>query len=173
MTPEQKQQLRAKIVEIALSQVGTREVGGNNNGAQIRQYMMATWLAPASWPWCAALCCWVLREALAFFPEIKLSRCQDASAFGWETWGRKNGCEIIAKTELAKAGDFVIFDFNGAQQGGGHIGIVVADQHMCFDHITTVEGNTNGAGDRESTTGDGVWEKRRTSPGAVVCYVRI
>ena len=41
-----------KLIAIAESQVGVREIGGNNRGDQIREYQKATELAPAAWPWC-------------------------------------------------------------------------------------------------------------------------
>jgi hypothetical protein len=38
--------------------------------------------------------------------------------------------------------------------------------------IKTVEGNTNGRGDRDSDSGDGVWEKQRM-PILTKSYIRI
>ena len=48
-------------------------------------------------------------------------------------------------------GDIVVFDFS-------HTGIVVGVGARTID---VVEGNTNGRGDRDSETGDGVWLKKR------------
>lgn len=157
--------VRQKLVDIALSEVGTREEGGNNCGVEVREYQAATWLKPGPWPWCAAFTCWVLREWLKI-PEVIEAindtvapefdpehwRCRDASAFGWEKWARRKGLRVLPETWKAKAGDIVIFDFS-------HIGIVVEDQDG--DFIETVEGNTNGSGERDSERGDGVWRKRR------------
>ena len=53
ITPKKKEiPAIEKLVEIALSQVGVKEVGGNNKGAKIREYQSATNLTPAAWPWC-------------------------------------------------------------------------------------------------------------------------
>lgn len=160
------------LVQLAESEVGTREQGGNNRGTRIEEYQQATWLNPAPWPWCAAFCCWLMKEWLANpavleiltippsqWARIEKLRCRDASAFGWQKWAIERQklrpqIQVLPETTQALAGDFVIFDFS-------HIGIVVADQPAGSDFIETVEGNTNGAGDRESTTGDGVWRKRR------------
>ena len=38
------------LAQIAAKEVGVREVGGNNNGERIRDYQVATDLAPAAWP---------------------------------------------------------------------------------------------------------------------------
>jgi len=168
--------LRKKLVEIAVSQVGTREEGGNNCGAKIREYQFASWLEPGSWPWCAAFTCWVLREWLKdeavleairqtaapdFKPEFW--RCKDASAFGWEKWAKIRGLTLLTENDMAKAGDFVVFDFS-------HIGIVIEDQYTHY--IKTVEGNTNGRGERDSESGDGVWIKTRNA-SLVKSFIRI
>lgn len=158
--------LRKRIVEVALSQVGIREEGLNNCGPAIRKYQEATWLAPGAWPWCAAFTAWVLREALKS-GKYSVKPCLDASAFGWEKWGRANGAEILPETALACSGDFVIFDFS-------HIGVVVRDQKAHDSVIHTVEGNvsTKAGATNDSPTGDGVWMKQRAI-SLTKCYVRI
>ena len=164
-----------KLIDIAISQVGTREEGGNNNGAKIREYQQATWLTPAAWSWCAAFMAWCMREWLKD-PEVLKSlklkddesfawRCRDASAFGWAKWGIAKHLYITDEKEPAKAGDIVVFDFS-------HIGLVVEDQLPGKDYIETVEGNTNGKGDRDSVLGDGVWRKQR-KVNLVKNYIRI
>lgn len=150
-----------ELLRVAESQVGVREVGGNNRGPQIVQYQQATWLKPAPWPWCAAFTAWCLREALKspaarFAVWLKADgegwRCKDASSYGWEAWAEKKKLMLLPETERAHAGDFVTYDFS-------HIGIVVADQPFAGQGvIETVEGNTDGAGSRE---GGGVYRKQR------------
>jgi len=167
-------QITQQLVNIALNEVGVHEVGGNNQGPRIREYQLATWLAPGAWPWCSAFTCWCLREwlkspevctALNLTPSTSENwRCRDASAFGWEKWGRQRSLPILSNTARAKAGDIVIFDFS-------HVGFVTADQKN-EKTIATCEGNTNGKGQRDSVTGDGVWTKVR-SRDLVKCYVRI
>lgn len=165
------------FVDIAVSQIGIREEGGNNNGAQIREYQQATWLKPDSWAWCAAFVDWCLREwlhtsdeackalGLDSAKEIEAWRNKDASAFGAIKWGQSKGLYITDEKEQAKAGDLVVFDFS-------HIGIVIEDQLPGKDYIVTVEGNTNGKGERDSVSGDGVWRKERKT-SLVKNYIRI
>ena len=175
---------RDKLIAIAKAEIGVREEGGNNNGPRIREYQSATWLKPGSWPWCAAFCCWLLREWLKI-PEVLQKiretvggenfdpekwRCKDASAFGWEKWARDKGLQVLSFDEEPEPGDIVIYDFNGAKPGGGHIGIVVENQPGPFFNI--VEGNTNGKGERDSISGDGVWLKTRNK-NTVLCFIRI
>jgi hypothetical protein len=68
-------------------------------------------------------------------------------------WARQKSGRVSILTEDAKAmpGDIVVFDFS-------HVGIIERDSGDAF---LTIEGNTNGAGDRDSSTGDGVWRKVR------------
>lgn len=174
--PLTQDQLLDKLVAIAQKEVGTRESGGNNRGQRIEVYQQSTWLAPGPWPWCAAFTAWILREWLndtEVRAALKLSdtasverwRCLDASAFGWEKWAKGKKLKVLTEKDLARRGDFVIFDFS-------HIGIVAADQKKTTDKIDTIEGNTNNKGQRDSTSGDGVWVKQRAS-SLVKSYVRI
>lgn len=166
------------LLQIAAAEIGTTEVGGNNLGPRVAEYQRATWLAPGAWPWCAAFTAWCLREWL-HTPEGVLYlqgrnpdkwRCQDASAFGWIKWAAGRKLEILPWDGKAAAGDIVVFDFNGSSSGGGHIGIVEKDVVDPF--VYSVDGNTNDAGARDSTTGDGVWQKRRHT-SLVLNYIRL
>lgn len=152
------------LVDLALAEVGIREEGGNNRGPRIREYQAATWLKPAPWPWCAAFICWLIgqwiklpavREALSLRNDKQVEnwRPRTAGAFDFERWARSQKLTVLPRTAKARAGDIVIFSFS-------HIGIVIKDQGTS-PTIETVEGNTNGAGTRDSTSGDGVWRKRR------------
>lgn len=164
-----------KLIALANSKVGVKEIGGNNRGPEIVEFQKATWLAPDAWAWCAAFCCWLLREWVKdaevqkHFGVSPLAantwRCRDASAFGWVKWGTDKKFYITDEKELAKAGDFVVFDFS-------HIGIVERDQLPNEDVIHTIEGNTNGKGERDSVTGDGVWKKVRKT-NLVKKYIRL
>jgi CHAP domain len=171
-----------KLIEIAKKEVGTREGAVNNTGARIVEYQGATWLQPGAWPWCAAFVSWLIRELLeeesvrdylkSYFkrPELTFAqadkvRCRDATAFGWEKWAKANGFQVLDESHTAKAGDIVVFDFS-------HIGLVIEDQPTPTAKIRTIEGNTNGKGERDSSTGDGVWIKDR-HPSLTKSYIRI
>ncbi len=156
------QNMIAKLVTIAQSQVGVRE-SGNNCGKQIRLYQEATDLEPGPWPWCAAFVCWCLREWIkdpANTEWLNLQRTtpaqwrpKTAGAFAYLLWQKSHPATTTRHDDsaIAQPGDLVVFDFS-------HVGIVVADHGST---ISTIEGNTNGRGDRESDSGDGVWAKSR------------
>ena len=152
-----------ELTEIAQSQVGVKEVGGNNRGPKIRQYQSATNLAPAVWPWCAALVDWCVLQwlknpsAVSWLNLQRTSpeswRPKTASAFGLLKWARDrpHTVTILSESETPRQGDIVVFDFS-------HCGIVTGSKGKT---IFTVEGNTNGRGERDSVSGDGVWAKIR------------
>lgn len=165
--------MRDEMIRIARAEVGVREEGGPNSGARVRVYQAATWLKPGAWPWCAAFTAWVLQQALAtpagqtFLrgADANAWRCKDASAFGWLGWAKARKL-IVSKTP--RAGDIVVYDFNGPSAGGGHIGLVTHLKPLS-ELFHTVEGNTGPDGGRE---GDGVYAKLR-GRSSVVGFIRL
>lgn len=156
MTPEQ---LRDALARIAEGEVGVKEEGGANKGKRIQEYQRATWLDGTGWPWCAAFICWAVREwvrAPAVLAGLKMDataaerwRPKTAGAWDFVRWANEHGAQVVDENMSCRRGDIVVFDFS-------HIGLVVEDSSR--GQITTVEGNTNGAGSRD---GDGVWKKHR------------
>lgn len=175
--PEEKKEKENpldKLVAIARSQIGVKEVGGNNRGAKIREYQASTNLKPAAWPWCAAFTGWVIEQWLKDESVVKWLnlknttpakwRPRTAAAFGYIQWAksRPETTQILSPKAKPQVGDFAVFDFS-------HIGVIVG---VNKDGFQCVEGNTNGRGDRDSTSGDGVWLKTRTA-SLVRNYIRI
>lgn len=150
------------LVGIAEAEIGTRERGGNNRGERIVAYQKATWLDPDAWPWCAAFVCWCIQEWLKVpgaaesigVSNIEKWRPQTPAAFDFLRWAAQKDLQVLSETAEVHAGDIIVFDFS-------HIGIVVEDALKSSQSIQTVEGNTNGKGARDSTSGDGVWLKKR------------
>jgi len=155
-----------KLLAIAQAEVGVREVGGNNCGVRVREYQSATDLRPlGDWPWCAAFTSWVIREWLNNYPEacralgwkneeVEGKRPKTAGAFAYIDWARRFDQEILPPTATPEPGMIAVFDFS-------HISFVKAP--MAGGKFKSIEGNTNGRGDRDSVTGDGVWEKVRAT----------
>ncbi|MFN2508868.1 MAG: peptidoglycan-binding protein [Chthoniobacterales bacterium] len=159
-----REELLLKLVEIAQREVGVREVGGNNCGVRVREYQRATDLRPlGAWPWCAAFTSWVVREWLNAYPEVRRAlgwrneeveakRPKTAGAFDYINWARRFEQEILPPNSAVEPGMIAVFDFS-------HISFVKAAS--AGTSFRSIEGNTNGRGDRDSVTGDGVWEKVR------------
>ncbi len=167
---------RKRLADIAAAEIGVREVGGNNRGPKIVEYQSATWLKPAAWPWCAAFICWVVKQwvvdpdvratlKLRNDREVEVWRPKTAGAFDFARWAKEKNVPVLRRTSRALAGDLAILDFS-------HIGIVIRDQTEGSEQIITVEGNTNSKGERDSTSGDGVWRKIRPIT-LVRSYIRI
>jgi len=57
-----EQQLRNRIVQLAVAELGVREATGNNDGPQVEAYLSYTGMARGN-PWCAAFVCWVYKQA--------------------------------------------------------------------------------------------------------------
>jgi len=159
-----REALLQKLIDIAQAEVGVREVGGNNCGVRVRDYQRATELRPlGSWPWCAAFTCWVIREWVNNYPEVRRAlgwkneeveakRPKTAGAFDYIDWARRFDQEILPPTAEPEPGMIAVYDFS-------HISFVKGP--LDAQNFRTIEGNTNGRGDRDSVTGDGVWEKVR------------
>lgn len=154
--------LRQRLIEIALKEVGVREMGTTNTGKRVVQYQAATDLGGTGWPWCAAFVCWCVREWIKD-DEVRAAlgipadehaadrwRPRTAAAYGFHEWARAHGLLVMddSHQHVLHTGDLVTFDFS-------HIGIVKDDM---ADMIFTIEGNTDGGGGRD---GGGVWEKTR------------
>lgn len=152
LSPEQARDALARIAE---REIGVREIGGNNRGPRVREYQSATWTEPGVWPWCAAFVCWCMKlwiESPSIAPMIDFYRPKTTGAFDFIRWAKDNGLTVVGENEPCRRGDLVVFDFS-------HIGIVAADSER--GEVESVEGNTNGKGERDSESGDGVWRKFR------------
>jgi hypothetical protein len=158
-------QARDAFARIAESQLGVREHGGNNCGPEIRKYQKSTWLTPDAWAWCAAFVCWCMEQwlsspsvlAVLKMSETSASAFRPRTAGAWDLirWAKDNGLTVVNQNEPARRGDICVFDFGGH----GHTGIVAEDSDR--GEVATVDGNTNGRGERDSESGDGVWLKHR------------
>ena len=155
-------QARNALALIAEGEIGVLESGGNNCGQRIREYQKATWLTPDAWPWCAAFVDWCIAEWLKApsvlatlgktAEEAASFRPRTAGAWDLVNWAKEHGLLVGGENAVAHRGDIVVYDFS-------HVGIVVEDSER--GELTVVEGNTNGRGDRDSESGDGVWKKHR------------
>lgn len=126
------------------SQIGVRELTGNNDGPEVQEYLKAANInQPVAW--CGAFVKWV-------FNCCSISTTGNAWAPSWFPASRtiwKQG-----KGTAPNTGDVFGIYFQSKKRIA-HVGFI---DTWSTDHVVTVEGNTNAAGSRE---GDGVYRKRR------------
>jgi hypothetical protein len=136
------------LVSIALTEVGTKEVGASNRGPRVDQYQRASWLDDdKDWgAWCATFMCWCIREAMKATGTKETAgfkRPRTAGAWDFERWSLAQDSSTATRKPAGRdiqRGDLVIFTFS-------HIGIAqeAPDKKGNF---RTVEGNSNSKGSR-------------------------
>lgn len=121
----------ARVIEIALAEVGTVEEG--DNLTKYGEYTKANGL-----PWCGSFCNWVFNEA-----GVKLHNVV-STAIG------ANKFKDVARWSDSEPqlGDLAFMDFpHDGVDRISHVGIVVGIDGKT---VTTIEGNTSGTGDQRN-----------------------
>ena len=129
---------RNKIIGIANSQIGIRELTGHNDGAKIEAYLKATKLGKGN-PWCAAFVSWVFKQS--GLPKPRTAWSPDLFP-------------LARQTLMPKSAD-ILGIYSVKLKRIAHCGVVERRQN---NWIISIEGNTNLEGSRE---GDGVYRKWR------------
>ena len=142
---------RDKMVTLAVTQIGTQERTGHNDGP-VDKYLAAVGLGGTRNPYCAAFVYWTGRNALGSKNPVPKS-----------AWSPDFGSSPATATISAgRPGDtFTIYHANLGRIG--HTGLVRGWQGR---YLWTVEANTSPsaatlAEDRDATTKGGVWSKLR------------
>ena len=169
------QRLIKQLIAIAESQLGIRETS-KNQGPGIRKFWTATSYGTAGYddrqPWCAAYACWLVREATQIvFPEgdQPYTLPRDAAVVNWVKWAKENKMDVDCITGKVKAGDILLWDFNGPDKPGGtHMGIAVSEEHADGTFVTC-EANTNEEGSRD---GNGVFRRTARTRHRTIAVLR-
>jgi len=104
-------------LDIATIELGHGEIGGNNRGYYVRQYLNGQ----ENLPWCAGFVSYCLRKSGVKVPYTL--RAKDFLKLG----------KIVKNPQT---GDIIVFSRKG---GGGHTGLIFK---VTNDKIITIEGNT-------------------------------
>lgn len=143
------------LINVALSQVGTKEKPTNNVKYNTEYYGRE--VSGDGYAWCAAFVWWCFKHAgLSQYYYNGSTSGVGKNCVHCETlksYHEKKG-ESIKKN--FKAGDVLFMNFNGGTKAQ-HVGIVIEDQSG--DSVKTVEGNTSGSGSQSS--GGEVMKKTR------------
>lgn len=140
----------ARILEVALAEVGTIEEG--DNLTKYGKFTKADGL-----PWCGSFCNWVFAEA-----GVKVHSVVSTAI------GAHKFKETSRWYEQPAIGDLAFMDFpHDGVDRISHVGIVVGIEG---NTVTTIEGNTSGSGDQRN--GGMVMVKQRTVGKEVVGFGR-
>lgn len=129
---------------VAHTQVGVREVGRNNDGPEIRQYLKSVGINQPV-PWCAAFVRWC-------FDQCHIPVTGNAWSPSW--FPAAKTIYRQGKGQTPQNGD-VFGLYYPKLKRIGHVGFIIGWQG---NHAVTIEGNTNAAGSRD---GNVVAKKRR------------
>ncbi|GAA4093074.1 peptidoglycan-binding protein [Mucilaginibacter panaciglaebae] len=138
--------LRNKVALTYTSQIGVRELTGNNDGKAVEAYLRYCSLSKGA-PWCAAFVCWVYGQNNILNPRS--GYCPDLFKHQYVIWTRN----AYVNTQPTQGDLFGIYFLE--KNRIAHTGFV---DRWTTTQVQTVEGNTNQAGSRE---GDGVYHKIR------------
>ena len=165
MTDEQKALFLTTLHDLAVSQVGVREVG-NNDGPEVDEYQKAVDGREGNEAWCMAFVQWLVKstEEKLGVRLVNFKRTEHCLTL-WAS-AKKRGTAV----QHPEPGDIMIMQHGGTTNG--HTGIVIVANP---DNVRTIEGNTGPGGGRE---GDGVYYKTRPLFGPkdrlhIVGFVRL
>lgn len=129
----------SKIVEIAIKEIGEKEIPVNSNNSKYNK-----WFGLPNLPWCGMFVSWCYAQASQQLPKIGFSKgfagCQTAVAYF-----KKNN-QI---TTEPKEGDIVFYDWNSDGRYD-HTGIFV--KWITASTFEAIEGNTSVGNDSNGGT---------------------
>lgn len=160
---------RAKVVQVALNQIGTKEKGGNTNIIKYNNWYVKdhSWLSKTS-PYCAIFTLWCFNKVGMYKksaygpPTIDSASCID-SANKYMDYGRF----IYSDSKYTpRAGDIIYFtkwskSNTRVKYHSHHTGLIVK---VDDNYIYTVEGNTSIPQTELESAGNGVYTKKYKLP---------
>lgn len=144
-----------KILEIAQSQIGTKESPAKSDNVKYNTAYYGREVSDGKHPWCAVFVWWVFREAGAsdmYYGGGETAYCPTLMSFHKKQ-----------KVTDYRPGDIVFFNFSG-RSSAGHVGIC---ESWDGTYITTIDGNTGSASE---DNGGAVLRRRRHKKFIVGAY---
>lgn len=138
--------IRNKVALTYISQIGVRELTGNNDGKAVETYLHYCGLSKGE-PWCASFVCWIYGQNNISNP--KSGYCPDLFKQKDIVWKRNSNHNTLP----IRSDIFGIYFLD--KKRIAHTGFI---EKWTSTQVYTVEGNTNQSGSRE---GDGVYRKIR------------
>ena len=140
----------SKLLEIARTEIGTREANGANNVKYNSAYYGGT-VRGDKFEWCVVFVWWCFREANAL-DLFCYGKKTASTSYVKNAYAREK--DFYTDPTEFRSGDLAIFDWSGKQKDTVHIGII-DEIDVEAGYVYTIEGNTSGDG------GEGVYRKKR------------
>jgi uncharacterized protein (TIGR02594 family) len=128
----EQEDVLAKVLKVALQEMGVREVRGPEHNPRIIEYHQAVSgkFTSDEIPWCSSFANWCVKEV----GNVKLRRTDNGLARSWLTLGKK--ADECPPTDL-KMGSIVVFS-RGKSSYMGHVAFLL---HATVDRLLVVGGN--------------------------------
>lgn len=138
------------VKEVAYSQIGVKEEGGNNKGKQVETYLKNAGINhPAAW--CGAFVKWVLDQCHI---DHWVTAWSPSGTSRNRIYDRKKPNDNKVTPEQMD----IFTLYYPSLKRIGHVGFI---DEWGDKWVTTIEGNTNDSGSRESFSGDMVMKRKR------------
>jgi len=150
-------QLRKQLIEVTESQVGIRELTGNNDGPEVEQYLKSVGLGKG-YPWCVAFVVWCHKQLNIKIPVTAWSPAMFPRNIVFHKWHKRTG-------EWIPRGGEVFGKYFSSKGRIAHVGII---KLKYSNHFHTIEGNTSLMGailemmnltqkEKDRMERDGIW----------------
>lgn len=151
--------LRAEALDIAISQLGTKESPAESNNTKY-----GSWYGVNYQPWCAIFCTWCFEQAGDSPSFVKGSRYAYCPYVVADARANRYG---LSTTDDPIPGDLVLYDW-GYDTVYDHIGIFEMD--MGGGQFSAIEGNTSM---NNNSNGGEVMRRTRSKSGQGTVFVRV
>ena len=149
---------RARVLEIAESQLGVVEWPVNSNKVKYNTWFYGREVSGAAYPWCMAFVQWVFSRAGLPLP-VKTASCTALA-----NYARTHGQWV---TKDFKPGDILFMHWGSIASATEHVGVVKEVRKAAQTYVVTYEGNTSTA---NQANGGCVMERSRALANITGAY---
>lgn len=128
-----------KLMNFALSQVGTKEKPAGSNRVKYNKWFYGENVSGASYPWCCAFVCYCFNHV--GFGNLFYGGKKTASCANFQEYAESK--KLTVSKDAGRYGDVVTFHFGGGRTR--HIGLII--KKNADGSYQTVEGNTSTSSD--------------------------
>lgn len=135
--------LRERALEIAVQEIGVHEIGGNNRGPRVEEYLASVGLPPGQ-PWCGAFVYFCYQQAAR---ELRVINPLPKTGKVTRSFCLVSAQKLWLSDRPSLGAIYYHSDDQEDPDALGHMGIVLSPGDAAIFH--DISGNTNEAGSRE------------------------